>query len=443
MATVFNTGTEGLGGLIDSLSSLRSAGPDDPGVGRTATLIALGANNSPGPSGPVFTGTGFTFDAAGRPTGGTVIGFDAPGFKTILGYGITGIQVPLTTLYAAAVQGRGNALVPELLSGNDTFEASTVSPATLSGYGGDDLFRFLSGRSVDGGAGVDTVESGGLRSDTTVEVRPGSLLMTLPMASTSATYTSVETIRFADGTLSFDPATAGGQVYIFFQTALGRAPGAGELGYFTDAASRYGLPAVASGLLATPEGQARLGGLGDAGFIDAVYRAALGRGADPGGSQFWQGRLAAGDAGRGAVLAGIAATDEAKGRASAAIAPGIFGVDPDAVGVTRVYLAATGAPPSAASLAYDATQPLYGLEKSLANNGLSDADFVASLIRNAYGAGASDPGAVAYYTQILSGAGTPAALLDARAAVLDAYAFSPGIDARVAPYVTDRGLLLA
>ena len=456
MATVTNAGTADLGSYFDNLSNLTN---NNPYYIRVPTQINLG--------GPYFDGTGFTFDATGRPTGGTIIqvsttstlgarGVVLPGFK------ISGIQVPLTTLYAAAVQGTSATLVPGLLSGDDTFVVQRPT-STLYGYDGNDLFRIGLGEgpSVDGGAGVDNVALGRLRSDTPVEVRPGSVLLTEtgynPFTginyNSQATYTSVDSIRFLDGTLSLDPATVGGQVYILFQTAFGRAPGTGELGYFTDAASRYGLSETASGLLATPEAQARLGGLDGAGFIQAVYRAALGRDADPGGLQFWQGRLATGDAGRAAVLAGIAATDEAKNRFAAAIAPGIFGADPRAVAVDRVYLAATGALPSADNLSFWAnTDPLLyhnaagrynttvgslsDLEKQLATNGLSDADFVASLIRNTYGADASDPGAVAYYTQALRNGGT-------RADVLDAYASSPGIDARVASYITDHGVLHA
>jgi hypothetical protein len=71
------------------------------------------------------------------------------------------------------------------------------------------------------------------------------------------------------------------------------------------------------------------------------------------------------------------------------------------------------------------------------DRGLSDADFVAALVRNAYGPDASDPEAVAHYTQALG------RFPDARADVLHAYAFSPGMDARVAPHVTDLGVLYA
>ena len=63
--------------------------------------------------------------------------------------------------------------------------------------------------------------------------------------------------------------------------------------------------------------------------------------------------------------------------------------------------------------------------------------FVAALIRNAYGPDAADPEAVAYYTQALG------RFPDARSDVLHAYALSPGVDARVAPYVTDHGVLYA
>ena len=67
MATVTNADGATLGRLFDSLSVLQSAGPDSPRVSRAATYIVVDPN--PFASGPTFTGTGFTFDAAGRPTG--------------------------------------------------------------------------------------------------------------------------------------------------------------------------------------------------------------------------------------------------------------------------------------------------------------------------------------------------------------------------------------
>ena len=451
MATVRNADTATLGRLFDSLSVLQSAGPDNPRVSRGETWIVV----DPGifVSGPTFTGTGFTFDAAGRPTGGTVTEVRVPQFKVVPGYGVAGIEVPLTALYAAAVQGAGEALVPGLLGGDDTFPPDFGVKGTLRGYGGDDVFHVQLGPpvdgppAVDGGPGADTVAlsrfDADLRSNTTVEVGPGSLVAGRPDTGERIACTSVEAVRFDDGTLSFAPDTVGGRVYILFEAALGRAPGAAELGYFADAAERHGLPAAASGLLAAPEARAGdLGGLDGAGFIDAVYRSALGRGAEPGGLEYWQGRLdAGGEGGRGAVLAGIAASDEAEGRWAAAIAPGVFGADPDAVAAVRAYLAATGALPNALNLAYFAALSVREVEGVLAYNsidrGLSDADFVAALVRNAYGPDAADPEAVAYYTQALG------RFPDARADVLHAYAFSPGMDARVAPHVTDHGVLYA
>ena len=447
MATVRNADTATLGRLFNSLSVLQSAGPDSPRVSRGETRIGL----DPGTfvSGPTFTGTGFSFDAAGRPTGGTVTGVHVPGYKVVPGYGVAGIEVPLAALYAAAVQGAGEALVPDLLAGNDTFVPGFGATGTLHGYGGDDLFHVQPGPAlgppaVDGGAGMDTVAlsrfDADLRSNTTVEVGSGSLVVGRPDLGERVTCISIEAVRFDDGTLSFDPATVGGQVYILFEAALGRAPGAAGLGYFADAAERHGLPAAASGLLAAPETRARLDGLDAAGFIDAIYRSALGRCAEPGGLEHWRGRLdAGGDGGRGAVLAGIAASDEAEARWAAALATGVFGADPDAVAVVRAHLAATTALPNALNLAYFAALPVRDIEDVLAYNfaGVPDADFVATLVRNAYGPDASDPEAVAYYTQALgSGAGT-------RADVLHAYAFSPGMDARIAPYVTDHGVLYA
>ncbi len=196
MATVTNADGATLGRLFDSLSVLQSTGPDSPRVSRAATYIVVDPN--PFASGPTFTGTGFTFDAAGRPTGGTVTAAHVPWYKVVPGYGVAGIEVPLTTLYAAALLGAGEALVPGVLGGNDTFLPEFRVAGTLHGYGGDDLFHVQLGPPVDGGAGMDTVVlssfAADLRSNTTVEAGPGSLVVGRPDTGERVACASVEDI---------------------------------------------------------------------------------------------------------------------------------------------------------------------------------------------------------------------------------------------------------
>lgn len=66
--------------LFDTLAVLQSAGANDPNVARGATAITV--TTAAVPAGSVtFSGTGFTFDAAGRPTGGTVTGVSEPFYR--------------------------------------------------------------------------------------------------------------------------------------------------------------------------------------------------------------------------------------------------------------------------------------------------------------------------------------------------------------------------
>jgi SpoIID/LytB domain protein len=98
-----------------------------------------------------------------------------------------------------------------------------------------------------------------------------------------------------------------------YRSALGRPLGAEE-GAWHLAALRAGTPrtAVAARVFASAEGSRVLGTEGPAGYVDSLYRAVLGRPADPQGSEHWTDVLAA--SGAGPVALGILSSDEAARR---------------------------------------------------------------------------------------------------------------------------------
>ena len=310
---------------------------------------------------------------------------------------------------------------------------------------------------MDGGPGRDTAVLNQFYGGVADAVTPAGIALRYDMppgrlAATGAMdFASVETLRFLDGSLYTDPDTAGGRAYALFRAMLGRAPDTASLGYWDNAAQSYGEGAAAQGLLASAEAQARLGPFGGAGFVSALFRDALGREPEGAGREFWTGRLSDG-ASRAAVAAGIAGSEEAQSAHAPAFAGGVFAVSPLAAAVLRVELAAYGRPLDADAVAreiddlrsgrktlrvQEQEEAIAGVVSGAFGVGprLSNAEFVDRVIQNAHGV--PDPVASAYYTARLdAGAGT---LAD----VLHAYAFSPGIDARLAPYITDHGLLLA
>lgn len=443
MATLYGEfGPDDIAALIDSLSDNQKRAEGNPGlVARGPTGISY--NPSPRGSGPVIGGTGFTFDSAGNPTGGTVTSVIQNG-DTGVGYGINGISVPVTQLYAASAQGQGAALLASLLTGDDTFDIAVASGSTAyQGFGGNDRFNLERGAGTfDGGPGVNSSHLFNNRSDCTVQITPSAVQIAAnPMSfpGITGTFISVQEFSFADGILSFDPATQGGTAYALYKALLGRAPDTASQGYWAETAQSASAHDLAGGLLGSAEAQARLGGLDDAGFVSALYGNLLGRATDAGGLSYWTGLLASGTS-RADLALGFVGTDEARQSLAPAFAQGVFGADPNAVAVDRVYLAATGKLPTSLSLSGGT---LFGLETFLAEDltsgfgpgtgsNLSLPDAINRIIENAYGG--PDPGAQAYYLgQIQAGHGT-------LANVIDAYAFSPGIDARVAPYVTNNGV---
>jgi Domain of unknown function (DUF4214) len=88
-----------------------------------------------------------------------------------------------------------------------------------------------------------------------------------------------------------------------YDAALGRAPDAGGLVYWTGALEA-GVPlkAVAEAFIAAPEFQAAYGAPGDREFIGLLYGNVLGREGDPGGLERWTGLLEDGAADRGDIV---------------------------------------------------------------------------------------------------------------------------------------------
>ena len=355
--------------------------------------------------------------------------------------------------YQVASLGLGEALAPTLLGGDDVFtengdtHSGPYEPSTVYGYGGDDEFDFNylpQLLSVDGGPGLDRAVLPLLYGTTPAIISPGQVVL----AAGSNSFTSVETMQFLDGSLFLDPQTSGGRTDALFQAILGRVPDTVSLGYWDSALQSYGAQAVAQGLLATPEAQARLGTLPDAGFVTALYQGVLDRSPEAAGLSYWTGQLAAGSS-RALIATQLTGTDEVQAHLAPTFGAGLFAISPLAVAAARIEIAAYGTPDGLVSdnfpvddlsLLRSGSETLLSFKQNTASAlsaqtaAQTNAGFVNTVIQNAYGT--PDPAASAFYTaQLDSGRG-------ARADVLAAYAFSPGVDARVAPYVTDHGLAL-
>jgi hypothetical protein len=108
--------------------------------------------------------------------------------------------------------------------------------------------------------------------------------------------------------------TAGVLVARLYGAALGRAPDVSGLGYWIDSGRRgTAMSTMANAFARSAEFRRVYGALGDAAFVDRVYRNVLGRAPDASGAAFWAGRLRAGWS-RGRVLLGLAESAEGRAR---------------------------------------------------------------------------------------------------------------------------------
>ena len=192
-----------------------------------------------------------------------------------------------------------------------TTATTTATPSTTTGTTGTDTAAIPSGTGPETGAigaGSDTTAAmpatagtdDGAATPTPTAGADGTGTTGTPTGTPRGTTGTTDT-----GTAAGTPATAGGataapvpadpfqaQVTRLYDMLLDRAPDTEGLAFWSNALrGGTALGAVADGFMATPEAQGRYAGLGDAEFVDALYRNALDREADPAGRDFWTGAL--------------------------------------------------------------------------------------------------------------------------------------------------------
>lgn len=454
--------------------SLRRA--DTSQIEATVNAIATQATRSPGsrlnnfasyPLGErgfrsVF-GSGFTYDASGRLTGGTISSFRIRADETASDFSpnnytvdISEFSLPAQQVIALASAPGGAA--PVVLGGGNTVRVEHDS-ATL--YGGDDTITVVGNGSVppssatiriNGGGGADTVVLPALRDQSTITGGRGTQAVSTAQSSASPALSldliAVDGLRFLDGSVYQNAETSGAQAALVFLGILGRLPDTINAGGYDLLSRQSGLQAAADRLLATPEGHAVTGSLDTAGFISRLYGNVLRRAPNAAEAAERQGALDAGRVTRAEVAAAVATLPEARDVNNAAFAAGsVFGASPNAVAVQRVYTTVLNRPAEASAfipLLQNLESRATTIEvlqntavtspelRGLLGGATDNASFVNFLQRNVYGA--VDQATTELWSNLLDRERVT------RSFVADAFANSFGADAKIAPLLTNQGV---
>lgn len=238
-------------------------------------------------------------------------------------------------------------------AGNDILYGGLGDDALAGGDGNDTLHDESGVNVFDGGAGRDVLLLTSAYRSTGRALDPDlSLVLTLPNGAFNAVE-NVEEIRFADGRLVLDASDPAAQVVRLYNAALGRGVDQGGLNYWTNALQGAAtLTTLAQGFLDSAEFALRFGsGLSDEAFATQLYQNVLHRAPDQGGLDYWTGALA-GRGTRADVLVAFSESAENKTNTAAGVAASIWDVSEEAAQVARLYDTVFGRQPDVGGLAH-------------------------------------------------------------------------------------------
>lgn len=237
--------------------------------------------------------------------------------------------------------------------GRDTLIGGAGSDRLFGDAGNDILIGGAGSDLMDGGAGIDTAVYSGVRrqyvtSATTVSGNNEG----------ADTLLSIEYVRFVDGTITYDPASASAQVMRLYSATLDRRPDQAGLEANVAALATLGLEGLANTFAASAEFEARFGRLTNEAFVEQMYRFALGREGDPAGIDHWITAMNNG-ATRGQIVAAFSESSENKIRTAITLNNGLWAPDAQAQVIARLYDATFDRLPDVGGLA-DWTASLKG-----------------------------------------------------------------------------------
>ena len=275
----------------------------------------------------------FGYSQSGALIGGTATYYKESYPDGSLSYDVSDMFLNVSTYQYYASRNDSMGLRSYMLSGNDGIVGGPADDI-LAGFAGNDAIRGeggndiivggLSGDRIDGGAGIDTVVMAGPRSAYTVSHVNGYVAVSGGVDG-GDTLSTVERIRFTDGTLVVDQSDPVFGVYRLYEAALNRAPdGPGLTAWVNAAATGTTMPTMAHQFMQSSEFSNRYGSPDNASFVNLLYLNVLDRPADGEGAAFWLHGLNAGLATREEVLLGFANSGENIAYVNNAVGDGIW-----------------------------------------------------------------------------------------------------------------------
>jgi TorA maturation chaperone TorD len=300
-----------------------------------------------------FDGSGFTYDAIGRVTGGLITEFKRFYAGQILAdLNFSSSPVPVTQLVNWVTLGQYALAGQTMFSGNDSFTGTTGND-TLQGYSGNDIYRPLTGHdTIIGSTGIDTVVLPDFVRNVAIFGSPLTGA-TVQANAISDSLSSVERLQFIDATRYYGAGSPAAQVVRMYDTLLGRAPD--PVGLETWVASLNGgqsLTQMAAASIGSPEFQSRYPGASQnaTAFVTQLYHNMLHRAPDSNGLSAWVGALTSGALTQAQVVA--ACSESAEHQSNMAPATNqVLVADETAASVARLYYSAFGRAPDATGLA--------------------------------------------------------------------------------------------
>ncbi len=164
---------------------------------------------------------------------------------------------------------------------------------------------------VDGRGGIDTIDMA--RSAKGLSLSVGSEAVMLSDDKSLYYFTSVERVKFTEGTLYLDTGQGenSGVAYRLYQATFDRTPDKGGVKYWIDRIDS-GLSGhdAAGHFVASAEFKQTYGSLSNTQFVATIYENVLGRTGEAGGTAFWENYLSTGQGDRASVLLGFSESSE-------------------------------------------------------------------------------------------------------------------------------------